>query len=321
MARPIPGFLLLFLLLQACGGTSSPSDPGPAPVDTVISVPPRGTATTFDLATWNIQYFGSPGGGPTNDAVQLRRVRDVMTGAEMDLWGVQEISDEDDFADLMAELPGYRGLLANDPSVADGASYYEDFNGTELKVGIVYDPTVVEVLAARVVLTELDFEFAGRPPLELRLRVSLGEASREVVLLVLHAKAGADGVSWERRAAAAKGLRSHLDSTWPDVPVFVVGDWNDDIDTSIVPGRESPYEPLVSSAPLWVFPTSSLTAAGQTSIIGYDDVIDHILASDEGMAWYEEDSAVVYRVDDIIPRYEATTSDHLPVLARFRWPG
>ena len=50
-------------------------------------------------------------------------------------------------------------------------------------------------------------------------------------------------------------------------------------------------------------------------------MIDHILASDEVMASYEAGSAMVYRVDEYIPDYEDTTSDHLPVLVRFGPPG
>ena len=69
--------------------------------------------------------------------------------------------------------------------------------------------------------------------------------------------------------------------------------------------------------PTGSFPTAELTATGATSILGYDDVIDHILASDEIMRWYEPGSALVYRVDEHIPDYRETTSDHLPVLVRF----
>ena len=92
------------------------------------------------------------------------------------------------------------------------------------------------------------------------------------------------------------------------------------MDESITSGRDTPYRPLVDAGPDWVFPTAELSTTGETSILGYDDVIDHILASDEIMAWYETGSALVYRVDEHIPDYEDTTSDHLPVLVRFRLP-
>ena len=104
---------------------------------------------------------------------------------------------------------------------------------------------------------------------------------------------------------------------WPTTSSSSPATGNDDLDESITAGRDTPYRPFVDAAPHWVFPTAELTATGATSILGYDDVIDHILASDEIMRWYEPGSALVYRVDEHIPDYRETTSDHLPVLVRF----
>ena len=65
------------------------------------------------MATWNIRQFGAGSGNP---GPQIRRVRDVISGVDADLWGVQEISDTSDFAQVRAGLPsGYATLLANDP--------------------------------------------------------------------------------------------------------------------------------------------------------------------------------------------------------------
>ncbi len=133
----------------------------------------------------------------------------------------------------------------------------------------------------------------------------------------MHAKAIADETSWERRRAAGEGLKAYLDDTWPDRVVLVPGDWNDDVDESIVRGRDTPYRSLVDAAPEWVFPTADLSAAGARSMPRYTEVIDHILASDEAMAWYQEGSAMVYEVNDFIDDYLDTTSDHLPVMAKF----
>jgi endonuclease/exonuclease/phosphatase family metal-dependent hydrolase len=312
------GLVPLALAALACGEASPPStsDSVPEDPDPPVTIPAMGTPATFDVATWNIKHFGEPDDGPTDDQRQLRRVRDVILGTDADLWGVQEIADERDFASLLTELPDYGGILATDPLVGDGAAQYEDFD-FERKVGLVYKRAMVEVLDARIVLTDLAFEFAGRPPLEARLRVTSQGVRRDVTVVVLHTKSDDQVASWERRAAAGAGLKAHLDATWPDDPVLVLGDWNDDIDSSITPGRDSPYRPFVDDATSWVFVSAQLTAAGQTSIIGFPNVIDHILASDEAVAWYEPESARVYRVDDFIPEYVTTTSDHLPVLARF----
>ncbi len=304
------------VFVSACAQTETDAQ-GPTqpetPPQSAIRIPAQGTPETLDLATWNLRYFGAPNQGPEDDSLQMARVLAVIRGTDADLWGVQEVTRADAFAALLAELPGYRGFLANDTSVTGGSDSY---HSGELKVGLIYKPSVAEVSGARIVLSELDHEFAGRPPMEVRLRVTLAGASHDVVVIVLHAKATADEASWERRKAAGEGLKAYLDDAWPDRAVLVPGDWNDDVDESITSGRDTPYRILVE-APEWVFPTARLSAEGARSMPRYTEVIDHILASDEAMAWYEEDSATVFGIDDLIPDYLNTTSDHLPVIVRF----
>lgn len=317
------GRLLLVLLVNAACGPGSPAapvpepEPEPDPLPQPIAIPAQGTETTLDLATWNLLNFGSTGLGPRDETLQLARIRDVILGTDADVWGVQEVSSASAFASLLSHLPGYAGLLANDSSVVGGSGSY---GGGEIKVGLIFKTSVVEVVGARIILAELDHEFAGRPPLEVRVRLNHGGVPSAAVVIVLHAKADQQVASWERRAAAAAGLKEYLDATLADDMVLIPGDWNDDLDESITSGRDTPYRPFVDAAPDWIFPTAELTATGATSILGYDDVIDHILASDEIMPWYEPGSALVYRVDEHIPDYEDTTSDHLPVLVRFRAP-
>ena len=310
-------------LLAACGSDTptlpppSPPPPEPEPIP-AIAIPAFGTAAALEAGTWNLLHFGAANLGPADEALQRARARDVILGTDADVWGVQEITRSEAFAQLLAQLPGYGGILVSDEGVAGGAEMY---HAGELKVGLIYKTAVVQPLQARVILADLDHAFAGRPPLEVTARITIAGRVVDVVLIVLHAKARSDTASWTRRATAAAGLKDYLETTWPDAPVLVPGDWNDDVDVSITRGRDTPYRLFVDAAPDWRFPTAALSMAGATSILGYSDVIDHILASDEAMAWYEEGSALVHRVDSLIPEYRETTSDHLPVLVRFRLDG
>jgi endonuclease/exonuclease/phosphatase family metal-dependent hydrolase len=312
------------LAIAGCGssGTSTVTPPengngGGGGDDDPIAIPAQGEAATFDAATWNVEWFGDPGNGPADDEAQLRRVRDVINGSEIDLWAVQEIVDPADFASLLVRIPGYAGLLANSPQVGDGPAYYNDFGGNEQKVGLIYRIDAVEVISARIILPELDFAFAGRPPMEVRVRINTGGTPVEGVVIVLHAKASRDLESYERRRDAAQGLQAYLDAIWPDARVWVLGDFNDDVDTSIRSGQPSPYADLVA-APEWTFSTGVLSADGASSTVGFDDVIDHHLVSDEVMAGFVEGSATVFRLDQYIDAYGTTTSDHYPIVARYR---
>jgi endonuclease/exonuclease/phosphatase family metal-dependent hydrolase len=282
-------------------------------------VPGKGTATTLDIASWNIEWFGDTANGPTNEALQLQNVRNVIAGADMDIWGVAEIVSLAQWNSLKAQLPGYAGFLAKEPNVINGATYYSGFNNTEQNVGILYKTSVAMVTDARVILTANDFDFAGRPPLQVTLRVTLNGATENIVVIILHAKCCSDSDSWTQRRNAANALKSYLDANYPTQKVWVIGDFNDDVDVSITPERASPYANFVNDAADYRFPTKLLSDLGISSTIGFPDTIDHHLNSNEANATHVDGSVEVYRVDQFISNYGATTSDHYPVLTRYNF--
>ena len=312
------GALLTFGLGACDAPTASLRAPAPAGGPSLVTIPARGTAATLDVASWNIEWFGSTGGGPTNEALQLSNARDVIAGADFDVWGVAEITGQTEWNSLESQLPGYAGFLAGEANVTNGSAYY---GATEQKVGILYKTSVATVLGAKIILTAYDTDFAGRPPLEVTLRVTLNGATEDVVVIVLHGKAFDDVPSWQRRQNASVALKSYLDATYPTQKVIVVGDWNDDVDTSITAGQASPYQNFVSDAADYTFPTRALSLAGVTSTTSFSDMIDHHLATNELAATHVAGSTEVYRVDSYITSYDASTSDHFPVLSRFTFGG
>ena len=314
---------LLLPLAVACGGEPSELDPTLrlATREDAVTVPAKGTAATLDFASWNIEWFGDTGNGPSNETLQLENARDVINGADMDIWGVAEIVSLSHWNSLESQLPGYTGFLANESNVIDGAAYYSGFNNTEQKVGILYKSAIATVLDARIILTGSDYDFGGRPPLQVTLRVNLNGTAEDIIVIVLHAKCCTDGTSWQRRANASSALKSYLDATYPTQKVFVIGDFNDDVDTSITSGRASPYANFVNDPARYTFPTQALSLAGISSTISYPDTIDHHLVTNEAQALYIANSVEVYRVDAYISNYGNTTSDHYPVLTRYDWGG
>jgi endonuclease/exonuclease/phosphatase family metal-dependent hydrolase len=280
-------------------------------------VPARGTPTTLDIASWNIEWFGDTANGPTNESLQLQNARAVISGADMDIWGVAEIVSLSQWNSLKSQLPGYAGFLAKEPNVVNGAAFYSGFNNTEQNVGILYKSSIATVIDARVILTANDFDFAGRPPLQATLRVTLNGATEDIVVIILHAKCCSDSDSWTRRRNASSALKSYLDTNFPTQKVWVIGDFNDDLDTSITPQSASPYANFVNDFTRYWFPTKELTDAGISSTTSFPDMIDHHLNTNEANATYIPDSVEAYRVDQFISNYATTTSDHFPVLSRY----
>jgi endonuclease/exonuclease/phosphatase family metal-dependent hydrolase len=280
-------------------------------------VPGKGTETTLDIASWNIEWFGDTSNGPTNEALQLQNARDVIAGADMDIWGVAEIVSLAQWNNLKAQLPGYAGFMAKEPNVVNGAAFYSDFNNAEQNVGILYKTSIATVTDARVILTANNNDFAGRPPLQVKLRVTLNGATEDIVVIVLHAKCCSDTDSWTRRRNASNALKSYLDANFPTQKVWVIGDFNDDLDTSITPQHASPYANFVNDTARYRFPTKALSDSGIASTTSFPDTIDHHLNTNEANATYVAGSVEVFRVDSFIPNYDATTGDHFPVLSRY----
>lgn len=323
--RVLAAFALVApMCVAACALSSDELAHGPEEIDTVaqaVTIPAKGGATTLDIASWNIEWFGDASNGPTDEALQLQNVRDVISGTDFDIWGLAEVVSSSHWNNLESQLPGYTGFLANESNVINGAAYYNDFNNTEQKVGILYKSALATVLDARVILTASDYDFGGRPPLQVTLRVTLNGTTEDVVVIVLHAKCCNDTTSWTRRQNAATALKSYLDTTFPTQKVWVIGDFNDDLDTSITPQKASPYAGFLNDAADYKFPTLALSLAGTASTASYPDTIDHHLNTNDSNALYIAGSVAVYRVDQYITGYSTTTSDHFPVLSRYTWGG
>jgi len=323
-AHLAPALLLVApLCVSACVASSDLDDP-PIPLGEVaqpVTIPAKGSATTLDIASWNIEWFGDAANGPTNEALQLSNVRDVVAGTDFDIWGFEEVVSSSQWNSLESQLPGYTGFVANEANVINGAAYYSDFSNTEQKVGILYKSAIATVLDARVILTANDYDFGGRPPMQVTLRVTLNGTTEDIIVIVQHPKCCSDTTSWQRRVNASNALKAYLDATYPTQKVWVIGDFNDDVDTSIATGHASPYANFVGDPARYKFPTQALTLAGIGTTVGYRSTIDHHLNTNESNALYIPDSVTVDRVDQYIPGYGTTTSDHYPVLSRYAWRG
>jgi endonuclease/exonuclease/phosphatase family metal-dependent hydrolase len=277
-----------------------------------------GVALSFSLGNWNVEWFGDTTNGPTDEAKQLDNVQVVIANADLDFWGLQEIVDPTAFNTLKQRLPGYAGFLADDSSISSGSYYYAP---TEQKVGILYRTDVVTVKSAQLILTSDDSYFAGRPPLRVDLRLTRDGSSVDLVAIVLHMKALDDRPSYDRRKNAALLLKSYLDTQLANEHVVVLGDWNDDVDFSIVWDSTSssylptPYQNFLDDAADYTFGTRPLSLANQRSTVRYPDFIDHQLYSNELAANHVSGSAQVLK--PTLTQYGTTTSDHYPVLSRF----
>jgi hypothetical protein len=288
---------------------------GGAPIS--VAVPPKGTATTLDIGGWNIEWFGDTSNGPTDENLQRDNVADVLLGTDLDLWGLAEVVSTEEFNQVLAKLPGYKGFLSDDALVDQGSQWY---TATEQKLGFVYKCSVAVVTKAKVILTNANTAFAGRPPLEVTLEVTLNGSTTDLVVIVQHAKCCNDADSWQRRKDAADALKPYLDSTYPTKKVIVVGDFNDDLDMSITSGSPTPYANFLADTARYTFISKALTDMKIPTTGGYATAIDHHLATNEMAASYIAGSIQAYNLNSVINNYNSTTTDHYPVVSRYNVP-
>ena len=275
-------------------------------------VPPRGADATFDVATWNVEWFGDSRNGPSNDGLQVQNVAEVIRQAKIDLWALQEISDTADFNALLQtiENDGYRGVIFNP-------------GGSNQRLAYVYNENVVTVSATTTVLAGNEFDFAGRLPFVLFGSATVGGQTQSIRVVNIHAKCCGDTNSYNRRVRAAAALKEYTDDQIErGRALILLGDFNDRLNVSTASGRLSPYRPFRSD-PDYTIATFEIDRLNVPTFCSNSSctsgtALDHILFSQDLAASYVEASGDRYiELVSAIDDYRETTSDHVPVVASF----
>ncbi|NVJ22117.1 putative Ig domain-containing protein [Myxococcus sp. AM011] len=307
-------------VVQDAKGTSASS---------ALSLTVSGSGQVLTVGHWNIEWFGADNQGPpastspggTPDDLQLAHAGDILSEAGANVWGLVEMVDSADFQVLKAQLPQYDGFLANDWSYVSNASSW--YSAGEQKPGILYDSSLV-FQRAELILTANDFSFGGRPPLRVDFTTVINGAPTPISVIVLHMKAFDDVDSYTRRQEASIALKAYLDAL-PTARVFVLGDWNDDVDRSITRNGgvnlPTPFQNLLDDPTHYTFITKVLSERSERTTTEYPDTIDHTLVSDEVAAVYVPNSVRVVRPDTRILNYNNIVSDHYPVVSRYDFGG
>jgi exonuclease III len=260
-------------------------------------VQPRGTDTTLELATWNIENMPrSPN--------TVRALQALIPALGLDIYAVQEIADTLAFRQVLAGLSGYDGLFSAD----DYGSFYQ-------KTGVIYRRGVVAVSDVR----QLFWRSSAfpRPPLEMNVRAEHHGQSFDFRLIVLHLKAGTAPEDEEQRRQSCIELKAYLDSVLVaggDSDVVVVGDWNDRLDD---PSPDNVFAPLLDDTLDYRFLTLPLAGSSQNASYIGGSLIDHVMVTTAALAEYGSGYTTTLRLDDEMASYEVDVSDHRPVMSVF----
>jgi endonuclease/exonuclease/phosphatase family metal-dependent hydrolase len=277
-----------------------------------------GNDTLYDIACWNIEWFGDATNGPSNEVNQYNNVRTIITNTEVDVWGLCEVSNPTTFYNLLSEMPSYQGVLST-------------YNQTQ-KTALIYNKDLFELMGSGLIidLNNPDYYNAfasGRYPFEVVLRTRTYPFD-SVYFYVVHLKANsgsADQSSYNRRANASLYLQQFLNTQRANKKIMVLGDFNDDVDQSVVrisgSYLASPFQNFNNDTARYYIPSKELSLAGETTYPNFKPInmIDHILTSRalSDSFYIKQSAAVLKQFSAQISGYLSNTSDHYPVLARF----
>jgi exonuclease III len=294
---------------------------------------------TLDVAAWNMDWFGdesnSPTAGKTNsDEIQKDSIKSILNKMDADIIGVEEISDDALFAKMVSEMNGYSYVLSD-------AVSYPNTSGTKQKVGFIYKTSTVKLISTKVLLASIHpyynggdttiltgypatrnrFYASGRMPFMLTADVTINGVTQRISFIDIHARANSSSdaqLVYDMRKYDIQVLKDTLDAQYSSDNIVLVGDYNDDVDVTVadVSTTVSTYQCFVDDPSDYNIVTSVLSENGYRSYVTEENMIDHILVSNELKSFYMDGSARV-GYEYYNGSYTSTTSDHMPVSARF----
>ncbi|MCH7397046.1 chitobiase/beta-hexosaminidase C-terminal domain-containing protein [Belliella sp. DSM 107340] len=292
---------------------------------------------TFDVVNWNVEWFGSSnsGQGPTNVDLQLQNVKTIIEDLDADVYAFQEITDLDKFYELADALPGYRGF--NSPAVSQAG----DFSQAQ-KLTYLYKTATVDSVTTRVLLQDVNpadlvgypsgadrFWASGRLPYLFEVRTNINGVQKNINLINVHTRSNGGGESaanprYAMRKYDINVLKDSLDMYYSDVPLIILGDFNDDLDETVadqtaptVNTAETSFINYINDPENYIPITISLSNAGLRTFPSFENVIDHQIISNELLDNWIVNSERIVAPYDLIPNFDNTTSDHLPIKTRF----
>ena len=278
---------------------------------------------TFDVMTWNIEWFGHETNGPSNLDRQLRNVLWVLQDLRPDLVAVQEIVNKDLFLTLIEEL---------NEALPDGYEYSGFITNYQQsqQVGFIYNTVTVDSLFSNLIGADegqSSYAWAGRYPLEFAYQANVGNVSKIMYSVVVHAKAASgnfDTESYNRRVTASGDIKNYFDTrVTPHSPLIFLGDYNDDVIRSTLGANfDSPYKNFIDD-PNYTVVSQILSERGEESWKRDNrrgSMIDHITVNHHLHDYWLQGSEMVF-VPEYISNFSSTTSDHRPVYVRFDLTG
>jgi len=266
-----------------------------------------GTDATFEVVTWNIEWF------PKNGSSTVDSVSKIIESLDVDLIGLQEVDDSTLCRQMIDNLPGYELFMDN---VWFGGLAY------------IYKTSSVNVQSIYKIYDTSPFWNAfPRSPLVIEL-VFNGET---FIIINNHFKCCGDGMldienpadEETRRHEASTLLKHYIDANFNSSRVIVIGDLNDIITDLPI---NNVYQMFIDDSMNYAFADMSIAigASSEWSFPGWPSHLDHVLITNELFTEFSNPNSEIktIKVDDYLAGglagYDLNISDHRPVGLRIQ---
>ena len=163
--------------------------------------------------------------------------------------------------------------------------------------------------AADIANPAYNYFASGRFPFMLSADVTLNCITKNIKFVLVHGKANTSptATSYDRRKRGSDTLHYTLQQNYANDNVIILGDYNDDLDFTITAGITPPvtsYSAFTNDAVNFSALTLPLSLAGKKSTVSFNDVIDHVMVSNDMVPYYMPATAsILTDVTSLVSNY------------------
>lgn len=259
-----------------------------------------GSDTTFDIISWNIEWF------PKNNNT-ANKVQEILTRLEADVYALQEIDDTTLLKQVVSNIPGYECHFQS--------SYYGG-------LAYIYNTNTIQINSKYEIFTSQPYwnAFPRSPQI-----LDCNFMGDNYIIINNHFKCCGDGVlntnqysdEENRRLQAVTFLKQYLDNTLSNKRVILLGDLNDELTDYPV---NNVFQNFIIDNNNYLFTDIQIAQGSSTdwSYPTWPSHLDHILITNELFGDFQNPNSLVsvIRVDDYMGswnNYDNNVSDHRPI--------
>ena len=258
-----------------------------------------------------------------------------MQNIGADLYTLLEVVDTARLGNIVRSMPGYSFVVSNFGSHTNTSVNPASALAEAQKIAFVYKADMFNNISTSALLsqgintaqdvssTNYNNWSSGRYPFMMNADVTLNGITKNIKFIGIHAKANTSPTttSYNRRKGGADSLYKLLTTTYANDNIIILGDFNDDLDQTITAGINPPttsYITFVNDSTNFPPVTLALSKTGKKSTVSYNDVIDHVIVSNEMRPFYMNATAnILTDVTSLVSAYASSTTDHYPVFTRY----